>query len=69
MRYRNAPVFVDAQDRDLQLSDPFRLVLNDRLNGVKFQPCSLFGLQDAQCIPSIEDSMCPPNTSSIALHS
>ena len=67
--YPNAPVFVDAQDWDLRLSDAFRLALNSQLNEVRFQPCSLFDLQGAQYTPSPEDSVRPPNGLFIICHS
>ena len=67
--YPNAPVFIDARDWDLQLSDAFRLALNDRLNEAKFQPCSLFDIRGAQYTPSVEDSVRPSNTLSTTRHS
>lgn len=63
--FPNAPVFVDAQDWDLQLSDAFRLALNGRLDKVSFQPCSLFDLRGAQYTPDIIDSVRPSNTFSL----
>ena len=67
--YPQAPVFVNARDWDLQLSDAFRLALNDRLNEVEFQPCSLFDVQGAQYTPNVEYSVRPLNTLYIAHHS
>lgn len=55
--YPNAPVFIDPRDWDLQLSDAFRMALNDRLNEAKFQPCSLFDVRGAQYALGIEHSV------------
>jgi len=58
MRYLGAPVLVGAQDRDLQLSDPFHLVLNDRLDGDRVSALLIVWSPGAQYIPSIEGSVC-----------
>ena len=67
--YPNAPVFANARDWDLQLSDAFRLALNDRLNEVKFQPCSLFDVRGAQYTPNTEYLVRPLNNSAIVRYS
>lgn len=65
----NAPVFINARDWDLQLSDAFRLALNDRLNEVKFQSCSLFDIRGAQYTPDITEYVRFLNTSSVVRRS
>lgn len=55
-----APVFedIEAGGLELHLSDVFRQALHERLDGVTFQPCSLFNLHTAQYTPEDDDIVC-----------